>query len=222
VADLFGRFRKTPADTASATGPLDAWLARSEDEESIWRDLVPGPPIDALSSRLSTMPGAFFDEVTDVVALAGDLELAAADPTIADILAQAATSLSGRRAAAAALWLWASEDVVESFEPTLRRDHAGRALAALVWRLAPVIDPTDWLIDAQRREETVRLFLLWSGQLPAGEDVPTARALWDRIDSLKRNSALQTALADHQHRLAVLAQLQANAAAEAAARYTHE
>jgi hypothetical protein len=219
VADFLGRFRRDHSDPADA---LKTWLARNEDEELIWTGLTPGPSIDALSSRLSTLPGVFFDEQADLPAIAADLQLFGVDSLEADVFTQPALAVAGRRAAGAALWLWGSEDVIEPFSPALARTHADRAIAALAWRLAPVVDPTEWLVDAKRREEAARLFLLWNGQLPAGEDAGQARAIWDRLDSLTRNAALSAALADHRHRMDVLAKLQAQEAAEAAARYTHE
>jgi hypothetical protein len=218
MADFFSRFRR---DRGDASG-VDAWLQRGEDENAIWSTLVPGPHLDEVSTRLSTMPGTFFDEAADLNAIAGDLQLELVDGTVAGILHTVIKTGPSRRGAALALWLWASEEVVAPFSPRLGGAYAGRAIAALALRLAPIVDPAEWLVDAQRREEASRLFLLWSGVLPAGEDATTARALWERIDSLTKNAALQSALADHQHRLDVLAQLQSRAAAEAAARYNHE
>ena len=192
------------------------------DENACWTGLEPGPAIADLAPRLSSIPQVFFDDSVGLRALAGDVLGAPNDRAMAGMLEYCDAHPRARRGAATALWLFASETVVEPLVPPLRRTEAARAIAFLGLRLATVVDATDWLFAAERREEAARAFLLGCGQLPAGEDLETARSLWNRHDSVRRNRALSRALTDHQHRLDVLAKLQTTRAAEAAARYSHE
>ena len=228
MADLFSRFRRDREKAASAPSDLTAWFALGLDAETMWTQLRPGPSAADVASRLGSAPGDFLDPRLDLVALAGDVlnasELADAPykAGLNTLLVQAADQPTSRIGAALALWLWASEDLVEPFDPPLDRTRIGTGIAALALRLAPVVPPSDWLVDAEHREEAARLFLLWNGLLPAGEDLATARARWDRRDSLTRNAALRQMMEDQQHRLDVQRALTEKRAAEAAARYVHE
>lgn len=215
MAEFFRRRRER-----QDVGSIDAWLRLGHDEDAIWNGLAPGPSVAAVASRLGSVPGDFLDERVSLPALGGDV--IEAEGATADVLAEAGERDAARRGAAIGVWLWASERVVEPFAPALGTQHAARALAALAFRLAPVVPPEQWLVDADRRDEAARLFLLWNGTLPAGEDVPTARARWERLDSLTRNAAIRAALDEQQHRLEVQRRLAEKRAAEAAARYTRE
>lgn len=201
---------------------LSTWFSWGEDEEAVWSTLAPGPSVDEISTRLSTIPRDFFDERASLAAAAGDLFGDEHPRGLRELLSLAQKDEVTRRGAAVALWVWASIELVAPFGVPLSTVWAARAAGALAYRLAPVVDPAIWLVDAERREEAARLLLLWSGHLPAGEDVATAKSMWERNDSLRRNAALQAMLVDHQHRVEVTAALRAKQAAEAAARYTHE
>lgn len=215
MVDL-SRFRK------SHSSPLDAWFARNEDEEGIWGALQAGPSLDELSARISSIPRDFLDQRVSLRAAAGDLFGGQQRPELLQVLEGAQAADPSRRGAAVALWLWASEDLVGPLTPGITTGWVARAVAALAFRLAPVVDPSLWLTDSERREEAARLFLLWSGYAPAGESAITAKSLWQRHDSLRRNAAMAAMLADHQHRVEVTEALRQKAAMEAAARYTHE
>ena len=215
MVDL-SRFRK------NRSSPLDAWFQLGQDEEAVWTRLLPGPSLDELGSRLSSIPRDFLDPRASLRAIAGDLYGGAPRHEVTEVLEQAQPIDASRRAAAIALWLWASEELVGPLEPGIATGWTPVAIAALAFRLAPVVDPAEWLTDAARREEAARLFLLWCGYLPAGESATVAKSLWERHDSLRRNAAMQAMLADHQHRVEVTAELRKKAAMEAAARYTHE
>lgn len=200
---------------AEADELLAVWLAHASSEDQAWDAARPGPPLDAVLSRLSTVPRPFLDEGVSIAALAGDV---LGTPLIC--LPHTANARV-RIGAAIGLWVRASEDLVEAFDPSLRQSSA-RGVDALALRLAPVTDPLDWLSDDERREEAARTFLLWSGYLPAGEDVHTARSLLDARDSLRRNAALAEAYAEQRHRADIARQLAAARAKEAAARYSSE
>lgn len=202
--------------------PLEPWFAEGLDEEGAWVGFRPGPSVAELTERLSTAPKPFLAERIDLVALAGDvLPRSSAVPRAAErIVATGSTaSVTG---AALGLWLLASHDLVGPLSTPLVPLLPERPLLALGLRLAPVVAPERWLVEAERREEAVRTLLLWCGQLPAGEDAGRARALYDQRDSVRREKALGKALKDHAHRLQVLRELQAQRAREAAARYSHE
>jgi hypothetical protein len=208
---------------------LQRWLDRGDDVDVVWAQTEPGPSIDAVANRISSVPKTFLDDRVALVALAGDVlgadrgRTAEATEIVRLLTEIGETSASAaRRGAAIALWLWASEDQLGTFSPPLRTTYASRTLAALALRLAAVVDPSEWISDAERRDEAARTFLLWSGQLPAAEDVSTARSLLDMRDSLQHNGALVAAAAEHAHRLEVTQALNDARAREAAARYTHE
>jgi hypothetical protein len=228
VAELFSRFRRDRAAAAEPTSDLAAWFAMGLDAETMWNRLRPGPSAADVASRLGSAPGDFLDPRLDLVALAGDVLTASErvagsnEEPILTMLATAAAQPASRIGAALALWLFASEELVEPFDPPLDRTHLRTGIAALALRLAPVVPPATWLVDADHRDEAARLFLLWDGLLPAGEDLATARARWDRRDSLTRSAALRQMMEDQQHRLDVQRALNEKRAAEAAARYSHE
>lgn len=194
--------------------PLGAWVAAAPPEDEVWRLAQPGPALSAVASRLSSVPRPFLDDRVSIRALAGDIlgrrlncTPFTSDPRV-------------RRGAAIGLWLLASQQTVQPFSPAI----ALRALPvdALALRLAPVVDPLDWISDAERREEAARTFLLWGGSLPAGETAETARSLLDARDSLRRNAAMAEAFAEHQHRAEIARRLADARAKEAAARYNSE
>lgn len=195
---------------------LRAWAALAPTEDAAWAAARPGPSVDAIGARLSSVPRPFLDEGVSLAALAGDVTgrapaavAHAEDPRV-------------RLAAAIGLWVLASEDLVAPFDPALSTGIGLRAVDALALRLAAVTDPLDWLSDAERREEAARTFLLWAGFLPAGEDVDTARALLDARDSLRRSAALADAYAAHRHREEIARRLAEARSREAAARYSSE
>jgi hypothetical protein len=118
--------------------------------------------------------------------------------------------------------VWASEEVLGPLGVPLRREFAGRVLAALAFRLPSAVEPAAWVADAERGEEAARVLLLWGGQLPAGEDVAAARSLFDRHDSVRRAADLGAALTEHRHRMEIARRLADARAREAASRYAPE
>lgn len=216
-------------DPGSAEALLQRWLARVDNVDAVWAEMTPGPSADAVASRIGAVPKSFLDDDVRVVALAGDILGSDRGRTqestdVVNVLDQVTStgSSAARRGAAIALWLWAGEEELGALAPPLARSHAARALAAMAFRLASVVDPVEWISDAERRDEAARTFLFWSGQLPDGEDRATASSLLAMRDSLQRNGALAAAAAEHAHRLEVTRKLQEARAREAAARYTHE
>ena len=195
---------------------LAAWSERSGGEQEAWSRVRPGPSLDDIASRLSSVPHTFLDDRVSLTALAGDVLgnglgcLAfEGDPRV-------------RRGGAIGLWLVASEDLVAPFAPSLRHGTAGLAVDALALRLAPVADPSGWVADDERRIEAARTFLLWAGYLPGGEDAHTAASLLAAVDSLARDRALAEAYEGHRHRADIARKLQEARRREAAARYSSE
>lgn len=195
---------------------LEAWSERSGGEAEAWGRARPGPALEAIASRLSAVPHSFLDDRISVRALAGDIlgsSLACVafddDPRV-------------RQGAAIALWVVASEELVEPFAVSLRSGSPALAVDALALRLAPIADPALWISDDERRTEAARTFLLWSGFLPAGEDASTATSLLAAVDSLARDKALADAYEGHRHRAEIARKLQEARRKEAAARYSSE
>jgi hypothetical protein len=214
---------------------LDLWFAREDDVETAWRQCVPGPGVAEIATRLSLVPPAFLADTTAILPLTehileveyGAKLLSGADLRAQRVLAtadevRATGSSPARRGAALTLWLWASDDLHGPLSVPLSVVSRDRALAAMAFRLASVVDPAEWVRDADRRDEAARQFLFWSGHLPAGEDEATARSILAMRDSLQQNAALAQTLADHEHRLEVSRRLQQARAREAAARYSSE
>ena len=214
---------------------LDIWFAREQDDVIVWRTCLPGASTAEIATRLSLVPAAFLADDADVLQLAENIletEYGASGTTPPDRRRQevlqivdqvrATGSRAARRGAALVLWLWASDDLNGPLSVPLSPVWYGRAIAALSFRLAAVVDPAEWVRDADRRDEAARTFLLWSGHLPAGEDEATARSILAMRDSLQQNTALAQTMADHEHRLQVTKRLQEARAREAAARYSNE
>jgi len=216
VADVFGD-RPKGDDPA---GALANWFAENLDEEAVWSDLWEGPSADEVAARLGSAPQSFLSDAVDVLALAGDVfdEVAAAAAERVKLRGTPQSCLG----AALGLWLFASQELVGPFTVSLRDDFAARAVLALAFRLAPLVEPGRWLTDSERRDEAARTFLLWNGLLPRGEDHVQARSIYEMRDSVRRQGALAQALADHAHRMEVQRRLAEAKAAEAAARYAHE
>ncbi|WEO77523.1 hypothetical protein BJQ94_00235 [Cryobacterium sp. SO2] len=224
-----------PPAAPDAEALLELWFARAEDDVIAWRQCVPGPSAAEIGTRLSLVPAAFLSDAVAILPLAehileteyGASRAAPAARRAQDVLAvvdqvRATGSSAARRGAALVLWLWASDDLHGPLSVPLTIVLHDRALAALAFRLASVVDPAEWVSDADRRDEAARQFLFWSGHLPAGEDEATARSILTMRDSLQQNAALAQSLADHEHRLEVTRRLQAARAREAAARYSNE
>lgn len=195
---------------------LAAWSERSGGEPEAWARVRPGPTLESVAARLSRVPQEFLDERVSLRALAGDIvgqqitaERFADDPRV-------------RRGAGIALWLVASEGVIEPLVPALAHGRPALAVDALALRVAPVADPTAWTSDDERRIEAARTFLLWCGYLPAGEDAATAASLLAACDSLARDRALADAYEGHRHRAEIARKLDEARRKEAAARYSSE
>lgn len=201
---------------ADAKALLAAWSTRSGGEEEAWARVRPGPSIEAIATRISRVPQAFLDERVSLVALAGDILGAPLSATAFEGDARV------RRGAAIGLWLVASEGLVEPFEPAIAGAWTGLAVDALALRVAPVVDPAQWLSDDERRVEAARTFLLWCGFVPAREDRRSARSLLEACDSLARNRALAKAYEGHRHRADIARKLEEARRKEAAARYSSE
>lgn len=215
------------AATDPAGGSLAAWLAGGIDEASLWPIATDGPAVAELTARISALPREFLRRGVDIAALCGDV-LA---PDLPELPALLATTLGeiqqhgGRDAAAGAavgLWLYASETLLGPLGIPLAQAWAPRVLVTLALRQAGVVRPYDWVIVAERREETARAVLLFGGQRPAGETADLARTRWIAVDSVRRDEALRATLADYEHRREVMRRLAEQRAREAAARYTNE
>jgi hypothetical protein len=228
-----------PAEpVSSALDPealLELWFARGHDDLVVWRQCSPGPSVDEIATRLSLVPPAFLAEDVAILPLAehildvayGDRPASPAERRAQLVLrvveqVRDTGSTAARRGAALALWIWASDDLHGPLSVALTDVSRDRSVAALAFRLAAVVDPAEWVSDADRRDEAARQFLFWSGHLPAGEDEVTARSILAMRDSVQQNAALAQALADHEHRLEVTRRLQAARAREASARYSSE
>lgn len=195
---------------------LAAWSERSGGEAEAWSRARTGPSVESVATRISRVPQEFLDERVSIRALAGDV-------LGAPIVAQRFDDDPRvRRGAGIALWLVASEGVIEPLTPAIAHGRAALAVDALALRVAPVADPSSWTSDDERRIEAARTFLLWCGYLPAGEDAATAASLLAACDSLARDRALAEAYEGHRHRAEIARKLDEARRKEAAARYSSE
>jgi hypothetical protein len=224
-----------PEPGPEAEALLELWFARGEDDAIAWRQCVPGPSAAEIATRLSLVPPAFLAGGVGILPLAEHIlgmEYGATEQTAAGVRVhrvlevveqvRATGSSAAHRGAALVLWLWASDELHGPLSVPLTAVLHDRALAALAFRLAAVVDPAEWVRDADRRDEAARQFLFWHGHLPAGEDEATAQSILAMRDSLQQNAALAQTLADHEHRLEVSRRLREARAREAAARYASE
>lgn len=199
---------------------LRRWSAIAPVEDDHGRHLTAGPPVIALAARLSAVPSQFLDEQVSIQALAGDVLGRAMASQLTSL--QFADDDRVRRGVAIGLWLFAGESVLAPLDPGLSGRRPTLALDALGLRLAPIVDPVQWLSDAERREEATRTFLFWNGQLPHGETREEALAALAARDSLRFNEALAASFAEHRHRDELRRRLEEARAREAAARYSRE
>ena len=224
-----------PPDAVDSEALLAVWFAREQDDVLVWRTCLPGASAAEIATRLSQVPAAFLADDVAILPLAEnilEMEYSAGGRTtpdqrgqeILEIVDQVRATGSGaaRRGAALVLWLWAGDELNGPLSVPLNPAYYGRAIAALSFRLAAVVDPAEWVRTADRRDEAARTFLLWSGHLPAGADEATARSILAMRDSLQQNTALAQTMAEHEHRLQVTKRLQQARAREAAARYSNE
>lgn len=199
---------------------LRRWSRIAPLEDEHWHSLIPGPAVLAVAARLSAVPTQFLDDKVGIRALAGDI---LGRPVARQLAAlEVADDLRVRRGVAIGLWLFVSESVQAPFSPGLSTNNPALAIDALGLRLAPVVEPGQWLADAERREEAARMFLLWNGQVPAGETAGAARTALAARDSLQFTRVLADSFAEHLHRDALRRTLEDARAREAAARYTRE
>lgn len=208
---------------------VEQWLALGLDAENTMVRPSPGPAVDELAVRLSSIPREFLDARLDLAALLDDViaddvppaSLARAHEAVATIVATGEPdAVAG---AAAVLWLHASAHVVGPYTARLALPPTfAHVLLTLALRVAPLSPPATWPTSEEARQEVVRTVLWWSGQLPAGEDLATARAMMGVHDSLARSDALGRARRIYEHRLEVNRKLREERAREAAQRYTNE
>lgn len=196
--------------------PLRAWRRLGFRIDDVWAGAKPGPDLDAVATRVSAIPAAFLAPEVDIESLATDVgvaELACLEYVDNERV---------RMGAGVGLWLLASQETVDGFDPPLAAEGAARMVDSLAMRLAPVSDPRTWIADVDRREEAVRTALLWNGLLPAGEDAHHARGVLDTLDSLAHSELLARMEEEEKHRAAIAQKLADAAAREAAARYSRE
>jgi hypothetical protein len=226
VAERYADHRaRAGADPAARS--LTAWLAGGVDEAALWAAAAPGPSVAELTARVSALPREFLRPEVDLTALCGDV-LAPEHEVLPPVLAAAVAEIrehggpAAATGAAVGLWLYASEGLLGPLSVPLARAWAPRVVLTLALRQAAVVRPYDWVVDAERREETVRAVLLFGAQRPAGERLDAARSRWAAVDSVRRDEALRATLADYAHRQEVMRRLAEQRAREAAARYTNE
>lgn len=198
---------------------LRQWTELAPAEPAQWESLRPGPPVLAVATRLAGVPSAFLAPEVSLRALAGDV---LGYQQAATLACTAVDDPRVRRGGAVGLWMVAGETLLGPLDPPVSHPGSTLAVDALALRLAPLVDPADWIADPDRREEAARTFLLWNGQLPAGEDVDSARSALAARDSLQFNRALAAGFAEQQHRAELRRRLEDARAREAAARYSRE
>ena len=142
-----GRDRPVTGTTSLEVSPAErtrltrAWLDLEAGYPDPWTDLVPGPPLAEVLSRLTATPRDFLDERVDLLALAGDVlrdRSPRLDPTVDGLLRRLAGEPTPvRQGAAIMLWLWASESRVEPFATPASSRPAGAGAG----RAGPAVGP---------------------------------------------------------------------------------
>lgn len=208
---------------------VEQWLALGLDPEAPMARATAGPSVTELAVRISSIPREFLDPRLDLPALLDDVLADTASPGALVAAHSAAARIVATdepdvlAAAAAVLWLHGSAVVVGPYSvPLALGPRFYEVLLTVALRVAPLSPPATWLTSEDAREEMVRTVLWWSGQLPAGEDLATARAMMAVHDSLSRSDTLGRARRIYEHRLEVNRKLREERAREAAQRYTNE
>lgn len=210
-----------PEDLAAFTRDVG-----TEDDMHIVTVPYAGLTVAAVMSRIAAAPREVFDPRVDIDALRRQtLPGSASYPRW--ISTNPDDTPDQHVAVVLTLWLRGSEELLGPIgggrgDRPITADRWARAAATMRARVAPFSPPATWLIDAERREEAARWLLLGLGVLPDGESRETARARLDALDSLRHGEAGAAARAEYEHRLEVARALRAQAAREAAQRYSAE
>lgn len=195
------------------------WLGLTDDRID-WHRTIPGPTVDEVAHRMSSIPVDFLAPTFMPRAFLADVGAQSAEAEVSSWLALDHTPEGRvRTGIAVAQWLWADEVLTGPMSVVLSRRDVVRPMGALALRLSSVVPAQIWLSDDIRRAEAARTFLAFSGQYPHDEDAGVAKAQFALHDSVARATRLRAALQDQQHRERVMRRLNDQRAREAAARY---
>ncbi len=219
--------------SAAPNTALDEWASWEWDEERAWQESADGPELAEVMARIAAVPGPFLDAALDPAALLNDLVVnlgpgRGQQPaggnfgTVLGDIVRRHPDTATRTGIAVGLWLSGSALLAGGVDWPVSARTMLTASLALGMRLAPVVEPVLWVRDAERREEAARLYLLWSGLRPAGENIETARRILVSLDSAARTETLERAQAELDRKREVIARLADQRAREAVARYSHD
>lgn len=197
-----------------------------------------GPPLQLLTHRLAECPGEFLAEPRNsnggeivTPAIVADL-LRAWKATIPEHVAttfavhlQNSESNEQRnwlKVVAVACWLLHDEWFLQHRSPGEYSQLLWILLSSKLDEVAKIVDAPQFLNDADRREELVRLCLNVLGLRPQGETLPQAQDRLKTLDSVERQRVVLETRAAQKRAQEIREAMQRKAEEEAASRYTRE
>ena len=197
-----------------------------------------GPPLEALTHRLSETPGEFLAEprigklgAVNVAAVVADLLLDLGAQPLSDAQVGAFTSADPRKdrnrlsLTLITAWLLRDEglkDALDGAAPAERQASLLGVLTDNVRELAELTQAPRFVADPDRREELVRFALKGLALRPAGESVAQAQDRLATLNTAERQRVIQAARAAEERARAVREAMARKAAEEAAAKYNRE
>lgn len=211
---------------------------RPADPPTIGRMQREGPPLEALTRRLSETPGEFLAEPRigklgsiNVAAVVADLMLDLGAQPLSDAQVGAFTSADPRkdrnRLSLTLITAWllgddALKDTLGGASPAERQASLLAVLTDNVRELAELTQAPRFVADPDRREELVRFALKGLALRPAGESVAQAQDRLATLNTAERQRVIQAARAAEERARAVREAMARKAAEEAAAKYNRE
>ena len=197
-----------------------------------------GPPLEALTRRLSETPGEFLAEPRigklgsiNVAAVVADLMLDIGAQPLSDAQIGAFTSADPRkdrnRLSLTLITAWllgddALKDTLGDASPAERQASLLAVLTDNMRELAELTQAPRFVADPDRREELVRFALKGLALRPAGESVAQAQDRLATLNTAERQRVIQAARAAEERARAVREAMARKAAEEAAAKYNRE
>jgi hypothetical protein len=191
-----------------------------------------GPPLEALTRRLSECPADFLDEPR--IGATGKIYGAA---VVSDLLRELGSEPLDSNALAAFQWTdrrrhrnqarltliacWLLHDPWFRMQKALAL-QARQLLAEGLGELAALVQAPDCVSDADRREELARLCLRALGMRPAGETIAQAEDRLTTLNSSERARVIKEAKTAEERARAIREAMAKKAAEEAAAKAMRE
>ena len=187
-----------------------------------------GPPIEAMTHRLSECPGDFLETprrgesgVIDVGAIVCDhfREMGVRDPSN---VARTIHRFNAKRQQMISIVTWLFSDPWFRSRPEFAKFMLQLLVSEQLSELAKLVRPDLTISDPDRREELARICLRELGLRPDGESKTEATDRLTTLDSVERDRVVRKTRAAEARAREIRKKMAEKAAQEAAARYSRE